>query len=774
MRCTFRLFRHYLLGGLFIAALHPRGNAGEASAVARSPAAVPTLEEALAARTDVWGLAAMSQSNGPSYKFFADLLPPLLYVNAAFHYYPIVLSAPNNPQKARLVSNGSALNARANLKTWKEIGTPVTFRVGTREELFGDDLKRLNGPHLEHGYLPVVKLSYQQDSNTYEEESFAAVTGNLASNGVVFVRFGCRPSLVVPALTGSGEGSGSARPNIGEVSAQFEVPGRLKAAQGTIQNPNGHVIAWFDKTWQWVPEKNALVARFGPGSHPRLAFAIKSMRIERASNVSAAMYESERKLSIRTWQKILDRGTQIAVPEPLVNDAWRALIISLFSISSNHHPNYSAGNQYDRLYQAECGDTARALLLWGQENETARMIPSLLDYTRDKLRFHNAGFKLQLLAHYYWLTRDTNFLNSVRAKWEPELKNILEGREAQSGLFPREQYCGDIFKDVYSLNSDAAAWRGLRDFAAVLSDRKLLQEAAQFRKAILSAVEKSERKDVQPPFIPIALFGEEPPYDPLTGSMRGGYWDLMAPYVLGSGVFGFGSAGERAILDYLQERGGICMGMIRFDQHSGLYANGDALDDLYGLRYSLKLLELDEVDDALVSFYGKLAQGLTRETFVGAEGTGLRPLDEFGRPMYLPPNSTAQAVPLWLLRYLLIQDWDMDDDGVPDTLRLAFATPRTWLADGNRIKIENAPTAFGPVSMNIVSRLARGEVVAHIHLPSRNPPAHTFLRIRLPDGWHPTAAKCAGRSFPLDGSGAIDISSLRGSVMIHFRVKSAG
>src|SRR5947199_1853171 len=91
---------------------------------------LPTFDQALAARQDVWGLAAMRQANGPSYEFFEKLLPPLRYVNAAFHHYPIVLSAPGSAQKARLVSNGSAINARAGLKTWKDSGVPVTFRLG--------------------------------------------------------------------------------------------------------------------------------------------------------------------------------------------------------------------------------------------------------------------------------------------------------------------------------------------------------------------------------------------------------------------------------------------------------------------------------------------------------------------------------------------------------------------------------------------------------------------------------------------------------------------
>src|SRR4051812_22206648 len=80
--------------------------------------ALATLAEAVAAKEDVWGDAAMREPNGASYEFFAKLLPPLHYVNADFKHYPIVLSAPNAQKKARLISNGSGINLRANTRSW--------------------------------------------------------------------------------------------------------------------------------------------------------------------------------------------------------------------------------------------------------------------------------------------------------------------------------------------------------------------------------------------------------------------------------------------------------------------------------------------------------------------------------------------------------------------------------------------------------------------------------------------------------------------------------
>src|SRR5437763_11398827 len=87
---------------------------------------LPSPEEVITSKADLWGEAALRQPGGPTYEFFARLLPPLRYVDADFRHYPIVLSAPGAAVKARLVSNGSAVNALARQPNWKgEAGIPV-------------------------------------------------------------------------------------------------------------------------------------------------------------------------------------------------------------------------------------------------------------------------------------------------------------------------------------------------------------------------------------------------------------------------------------------------------------------------------------------------------------------------------------------------------------------------------------------------------------------------------------------------------------------------
>jgi hypothetical protein len=123
-----------------------------------------------------------------------------------------------------------------------------------------------------------------------------------------------------------------------------------------------------------------------------------------------------------------------------------------------------------------------------------------------------------------------------------------------------------------------------------------------------------------------------------------------------------------------------------------------------------------------------------------------------------------------MLRNLLVQDWDLSDDGRPETLRLLFATPRRWLEEGKRINVERAPTAFGPVSVRVESHLNRGEILAEVALPEREVPARTLLRIRVPEGWRVRRADTEGRALAVDELGTVDLTGLAAKVRVRFEV----
>src|SRR5439155_13187418 len=148
-------------------------------------------------------------------------------------------------------------------------------------------------------------------------------------------------------------------------------------------------------------------------------------------------------------------------------------------------------------------------------------------------------------------------------------------------------------------------WRGLRDLGSALLDvgekvqgTQLLNTAAGFRNDIMAAVEKSAFTNTQPAFVPVALFGEERPTDLLYATKLGSYWNLMANYVLGFEALGPGSHWETSIIEYIQQHGGLCIGMGRFRPQPGFWTSADNVDPLYGMRYVLTLLRRDQPDRA--------------------------------------------------------------------------------------------------------------------------------------------------------------------------------
>jgi hypothetical protein len=716
-----------------------------------------TPQQIIASKTDLLGEAALKQPGGPSFEFFADKLPSLRYVDARYKHYPIVLAAPRSLVKGKVLSNGATINPLARKYEWVgEAGIPWHITLGNGHRPFGEDLAKLKGPHFVDGYLPIVQLEYATDDGTYREECFASTDPKLAAAGAIFVRL---------------EFPGEDR---GRIDVEMESGTELLtkgAKERVVLDGGGKVRIAYDDYFEWRAARSGLMSK---ESHAAVAHLVVFTNPADASLVPVnrkRWYEAERAKCEKTWNGLLAAGTKVDVPEPYVNNARRSLLVGTTMIYAGEHLNYSAGNQYARKYAHESGESMRSLLLWGHEKDAADSIRPIFVYRRANIEFHDAAYKLEGLADYYFVTHDAELVHKMRDLWQREIDMIVKSRDPKTGMLPREKYCSDIDTPVVSLVANSNCWRGLRDMSLVLQDigeeeeaKTLAKTAAEYRTVILDTIDKTMVRNIDPPFLPIAV-GEEPAHDPITETRLGSYWNLIMPQVLFSGVFPVTSKTAGDIMRYVQTKGGLCMGMIRCQSARGPWMNVQNIDDLYTTRYVLALLERDEPDRALVTFYGKLAQGMTRDTFIDGEASVIEPIDEFGRQMGLPPNSAANAHFLLTLRYMLVQDYDTNDDGRADTLRLAFATPRRWLEDGKQIVVERAPTQFGDVSFRIKSDIKSNWVIAEVDLPPRAA-TKTLVRFRLPAG-----KRISSANFPKADSETIDLSGRTGHIRVVAEVK---
>jgi hypothetical protein len=386
-----------------------------------------------------------------------------------------------------------------------------------------------------------------------------------------------------------------------------------------------------------------------------------------------------------------------------------------------------------------------------------------------------AGEKLTGAALYVRLSGDRQYLDQAT----PMLSRIVDGlgrqiRSGHGGLLRRERYSSDVAARVYGLHAQAAVWQGLNAIAGVwrasgrtAHARKAHALAIALGRGLHRAVRRSSHrlKDGSL-FVPAALLAHHKPFDSVTSSRPGSYWNLVVPYALSSGFFTPGSRDANGILQYMLRHGSRLLGLVRAGAYS-LYGKPrypvSGTDQVYGLNVARFLADNDRPDQLVLSLYGMLGASMTPNTFVSGEAATVAPLRGASyRSMYMPPNTASNSAFLETLRLMLVHE-RRDKDGSPVGLDLAFATPRPWLGDGKSIAVNAAPTSFGSLTYDL--HRDGNHVTGTVVVPSRRPPATLHLRLRVPHGARIEAVRVNGRRRPVDlRTGTIDLSGLRGSL----------
>jgi hypothetical protein len=538
-----------------------------------------------------------------------------------------------------------------------------------------------------------------------------------------------------------------------------------------------------------IPEQGVFVTKAGSGTTARrfagelAARNLKSVRRMTREHPEAASWDEVMR-EVRLWTcpagtavpplpRVADPPMQVQVPDTRWSDAWRAASFQLrgkhmwgglaFEVGRVAREMDMVGlhDEADKVYayflkapgaksDGDYSDGTGAL-------EWATAIRHDMGYSHDGTHA-STGRLLFAMAERYFLTGDAEWFRRNRARMQAAadwtirqrtlyLKDIPNRKELLvAGLMP-PCMLGD-----YAIPScdwhwyycdNAFALQGLRRFADALTafdpeaGRKYRDEADAFRADIRRVVKREAalapvrrgRDGTFHTYLPRMAYARG-----LTGPELGAPQFPDCDYFMGAlplaEPFSALEANDRIMVDTLDvmEELGTSVGAVRKQEEArrtkGLPTNDAWFWHCYTMlpkdshNANIYLLQ-DDVPGFLRFWMNAYA------AIVGANGK----LWEAWNPGNYndctnPDNGTAG----WFVenfRNLLVME-----EG--PSLWVARATPRTWLEQGKRIAVRNAPTYFGTLAYEIVSDIDHGKITATIKIPDRTAPRNVLLRFRHP------------------------------------------
>ncbi|RQP09577.1 MAG: hypothetical protein EAS51_11380 [Microbacteriaceae bacterium] len=724
------------------------------------PTYVEGVRAVLRATTDVWADEILRLPDGPTYEAVEPLLVPSMLADPLYHtpvpYLPLTSEIGRDSYALHLV-DGSHIIAEG-IRNWLIQGWVLPngeetelqhkparvsndapryfFHVGEEGEVFGSRLDRLAEPALHDGYLPILQLTYTAESGqTFTRESFvAAGHEGPVSSWVSFRATGSAPVRIAVRIDA---------PEFGQLRAE----GTAVLAEGGVVLRSNHPVELDGDT--------AVFRLDAAEAAPLVLVLVNSPDPTAATIVDESAYAAAHARTVEYWNGALEAGSGIRVPEKRVMDAYRNLILQ--NLVLGHR--YSIGNPYERTFLMEGHLAVLPLLRFGYGPAYRKNLQELVDLTNgagaDWYESWERGTKLSAAAEYFALTGDATVLRENAPRYHEYLASLTEMTASDPlGLLAKERYAWDIPEVVYGTHSQAVAWRGMQDI--LLAYRRIGDDSfARYEAAVDTFAERLResitRAQVQLEdgslFVPVILEDDSArvPFDVLTASRQGNYWNLVAPYFLASGIIPSDDERLAALLRYMDNHGAFLLGLTRF---AGLYEpipepgevspGGTAgykvagIDNAFGIEPVFVLADLGEADRIALVLYAKLAHGMSRGTFLDGEATTIAPVPgEYFRSSWYPPNSTSNALFLLTMRAVLLHE---HVDARADLARvdLAPSTPRGWLAPGNEISVTRLPSRIGDVSYTLRTRADGSAVDVAVDLAPGRPAVPVRLHLRLP------------------------------------------
>jgi hypothetical protein len=461
------------------------------------------------------------------------------------------------------------------------------------------------------------------------------------------------------------------------------------------------------------------------------------------------------------WDQHLHDFAATSLPdESLLDMAKHAFAKELVVRPGGYYPKYGAvdrdyyGSEYDG-FQDIFTSALYTNLEWGRFAQAKAILDNYYTDFVDSRGMINMrgpetsqfGLTLSLLARYFNYTHDAALIAKHRSKIAATAKLLSDMHEESLKLPSSDVGYGLIHGWSESdaclagnpsmwwlpyFSNNAFAARGLQDIGRAWTEvarvapspdadhqaHDWLQRAKVLRESTAAAMEKDMWKNENPPYIGTfpgtkikfrESLGTERP-SPQQWAHRP-YAELLQADILPEHL-------ANAVIDCMRANGATTIGVVA--NVGAARPGARAILGFISYGYAQMLLRLDRVEEYLLFLQAHRFHDHTRGSWTAGEVSGING----GTAIFCIP--AQQTIPL-LVRWMLVLE-DSDDD------RLYFAkgVPRDWIASGKPVRIEQAPTRWGRVSLNLAARPATKSVVATVELARPGAPKEIQVKLRVP------------------------------------------
>ena len=417
-------------------------------------------------------------------------------------------------------------------------------------------------------------------------------------------------------------------------------------------------------------------------------------------------------MTVQYWQSIMAKAAQIKVP---CRKATEALLAShMYQLISNDHGEVHPGEGfYDEFYIRDGAYQVMEFEEAGLKDSAKKAMESFLNHQRPDGRFESQknqfdanGQACWALWQYYKITGDKRWLTKVYPQMRHAVDWMLKAKRQVSddspffGVLPNAPADGEYLWDGkhHIVGYDFWNLRALlctADAARILDKKdqaeELLKQANLYRNAI-NKVWKQTGLDYFPP----------------SWEKAGTHWgntETLWPTEL----FEPHDPRVTALIEHVRKEhgGGFIEGAIRWLGHP------DAIHPYMSSYTTMASLIKGQHEQVVEDFYWYLLHSTSAHAF--PEGIYYKKRIAWNDTI---PHTLGASNYAIMLRHMLIHERGNE-------LHLLKAIPDWWLAEGEEIRIERAPTHFGLI--NLIVKGTKKGLLVKFDPPKRQPPKKILL-----------------------------------------------